>query len=207
MGHYETHLTVATGVDLERLRRWAEQRQIKYTRIVLDRGDQPDQPMLTWRGGGTLDGELATVREMRRNLQAEGFTVVRVKIEAAPFNDEVPATSIEAAMVPAGYFEHHVKLVMAADAALTPIRELSRRHAAQLSRNARRVRADGRRERFVTQRCHGVGRDEARRALDELLTALATENLDIAEVEEEFVLLDDNLAWDAGWFDESAQRG
>ncbi|MFM9589596.1 hypothetical protein ACKI1J_16290 [Streptomyces scabiei] len=61
-GEFETHLTVVVGDGPggeERVRRWAERHRVTYTRIVLDRGAVPDQPMLTVRGEGSLSGQRA----------------------------------------------------------------------------------------------------------------------------------------------------
>jgi hypothetical protein len=91
-----------------------------------------------------------------------------------------------------------VKLVLAAGR-LDLARAVAEAHGAHLSRNARRDRDDGRHERFVTQRCHDVGRLQARERLDAMITALTAEGLEIVEVEEEYVLVDDNPALDAGW--------
>lgn len=79
-------------------------------------------------------------------------------------------------------------------------RAIVTRHAAHLSRNARRARADGIRERFVTQRCYRGDRFSAASALAGLLTELTCTGYPIAEVEEEFVLVDDNPTLDADWF-------
>jgi hypothetical protein len=67
-----------------------------------------------------------------------------------------------------------------------------------VSRNARRVRPDGRQERFVTQRLYRVGRETAKQHLDSLLNALNP--YEVLEIEEEFVVYDDNVTVDAGWF-------
>jgi hypothetical protein len=203
-GDFEMHLTVS-AVDgaHDRLRSWAERHGLKYTRIVLDRGQTPDQPMLTVRGRGTLDEQRDSARSWTQRLHDAGFPVVRVKIEASPFNAHVPENSAQAAALPPScYFEHHVKLVLAGEDDTARVREVSERHAAHLSRNARRALVDGRVERFVTQRCRGVGRTEARRRLDDLLAAIAAEGFATVEVEEEFVVVDDNPHLDLGWIDE-----
>jgi hypothetical protein len=203
-GAFETHLTVAPADDAVLLA-WAERHGVKFSRIVLDRGSQPDQPMLTLRGRGTLADQRAAARAWARRLHDAGFTVVRVKIEAAPFNRGVPATVDDAvALPPHCYFEHHVKLVLTGDAEVARARAISEPHAAHLSRNARRTLADGRHERFVTQRCRGVGRPDARQRLDALVTALAADGFTPIEVEEEFVVVDDNPELDLGWIDEPA---
>jgi hypothetical protein len=193
VAHFETHLTVGADVDHDRLLRWADQRGVKVVRILLDRGRHADQPMLTWHGPGTFDDAVAAARATGVELHRDGFDVVRVKVEGAPSAFDTVGRA------PGRYFEHHVKLVLDPTTMLEPLRALSGRHSAHLSRNARRVRADGRREQFVTQRCHDGDRHDAAAALEALLAALR--HYEIAEVEQEYVLLDDNPAWDAGWIE------
>lgn len=201
-GMFETHLTVRLrlGEGDERLARVAEQLGLKYAKILLDQGVAPEQPMLTYHGPGTLPGQLALARQQAGELRAGGFGVVRVKIEAAPWNEEVPQTGEEAsALMPGCYFEHHVKLILAGDAEADVVRRTGALHAGHLSRNARRGLRGGRHERFLTQRCQLVGRPEARRRLEALLGALALAGHRVIEVEEEFVVHDDNPGLDRGW--------
>ena len=212
-GDFETHLTVLAEPgphdgdgdrdgDREALAAWAERHGLSYLRILLDQGTTPDQPMLTYRGRGTLTDQKASSGLWTERLRADGFTVTRVKIEAAPWNAGVPQTPGEAARLPADHhFEHHVKVLLTDPAQVAAIRSVGERHAAHLSRNARRVLAEGRQERFLTQRCHGVGRPEARGRLDALLAALAEAGHAVVSVEEEFVVHDDNPSVDAGWLD------
>ncbi|MEV4508207.1 hypothetical protein AB0K00_04525 [Dactylosporangium sp. NPDC049525] len=192
MGDFETHFTVVYD---DRLPEWADRLGLKYTRIRLDRGACADQPMLTSTGRGDLPEQRAAAGALVALLQRDGFTVRRVKIEAAPWHACVP---VEPGPTGGCYFEHHVKLVLA-DGQLDLVRSVAEGHGAHLSRNARRVRDDGRHERFVTQRCRDVGRPQARERLDALLSALAGAGLDAVEVEEEYVVVDDNPGLDAGW--------
>jgi len=192
-GDFEIHLTLLAD---PRLAGVAAAHGLKYTRIVLDRGATPDQPMLTLHARGPLTAVTAQGQAWAERLAGDGFTVVRVKLEASPFNAGVPQHDAE--VPPQRYFEHHVKLVLET-AEIDPARRISVRHAAHLSRNARRGDAGERHERFVTQRCHGCGQPEARRRLDALVAELAAAGLAIAEVEEEYVVLDSNPAVDAGW--------
>ncbi|MGW2179797.1 hypothetical protein ACWCXX_17190 [Streptomyces sp. NPDC001732] len=211
-GEFETHLTVRfdpRADDAEedaRLARWARLHGLKLTRIVLDRGAVPDQPMLTERGRGSLSGQRAAAGLRAEALSAAGFPVVRVKIEAAPWNEDVPGTVDEAAALsPDCHFEHHVKLLLSGESDLAAARAAAERHGAHLSRNARRTDGRGRHERFVTQRCRAVGRPGARARLEALLRALAGAGLEVLEVEEEFVVHDDHPAVDAGWIDERVE--
>jgi len=201
---FETHLTVRLpgrpGEGDEGLAQWAERRGLKYATILLDRGATPQQPMLTSHGSGILPTQLVLARRRAGELHGDGFDVVRVKVEAAPWNEDVPQSAAEAsALMPGCYFEHHVKLVLADDAEVDAVRRIGARHAGHVSRNARRGLHGGQHERFLTQRCRLVGRPEAHRRLEDLLDALVRAGHHIIEVEEEFVVHDDNPALDHGW--------
>lgn len=199
-GPFETHLTVASNCDDGALAGWAARNGAKYTRIVLDAGSTPDQPMLTTRGRGPLADALAAARIATERLATEvGARVVRVKVEASPFNPDVPHTTADAARSPAGcHFEHHVKVILDDAAHVATVTALAAPHGGHVSRNARRGPVDGRHERFVTQRCHRVGRDEAGRRLDALLAALRPVAT-VAEIEREYVVFDGRPDLDDGW--------
>jgi hypothetical protein len=188
VGRYEIHLTVSADAADDQLRSWAAAHGVKYTRIVLDRGDHASQPMLSWLADGTPASAEADARRVAATV---GFPVTRLKVEAA---------AAEAATRRGLYFEHHVKLLLPAGADLGVVGETAVQHDARLSRNARRVRPDGVQERFVTQRCHEVGLPEAQARLSALVAAITAAGWEIAEVEEEWVLVDDNPGLDAGWF-------
>jgi hypothetical protein len=205
-GVFETHLTVRLpgrlGEGDEGLARWAERHEMKYAMILLDRGATPQQPMLTYHRLGMLPAQLVLARRRVGELRGAGFDVVRVKVEAAPWNEDVPQSAVEAsALMPGCYFEHHVKLVLADDAEVDAVRRIGTRHAGHVSRNARRGLDGGRHERFLTQRCRLVGHPEAHRRLEALLDALAHGAHHVIEVEEEFVVHDDNPGLDHGWAD------
>lgn len=201
-GEFESHVTLrlADVRQADELAAWAAGRGVKFTHILLSRGTMPSQPMLTRQGRGTLEGELAAARDLAEAATADGFVVVRVKVEAAPWNRGVPASDVEAAgHPPSRHFEHHVKLVLPPAADLTGLAAVAGRHGAHLSSNARRTRSDGKQERFVTQRCHAVGRDTAGWRLDALLVDLKRLGHEPAEVDREFVVVDSNAAVDDGW--------
>jgi hypothetical protein len=201
-GDFETHITVCLDAPerLVELQEWAAVHGLKCLHIILDRGEHVSQPMLTRHGSGLLRDELAVALELSQLLAAAGFPVRRIKIEAAVFNQGVPQTNEEArGQRSDGYFEHHVKVALESDVSIAAIRDVAEAHSAHLSRNACRQRADGLQERFVTQRCHSLGRRDARRRLDGLLEALANLGHPIVKVEEEYVVYDSNMAVDAGW--------
>lgn len=194
---YESHVTVrCAGPDESaRLRSWAVAGGYKLTHIVLARGRMREQPMLTLSGSPSYADEAARVREVATRLRADGFDPVRVKIESSPWAPEVPREPCDDGR----YFEHHVKLLLAADTDLAPLAARVVPHGAHLSWNARRVRG-ARHERFVTQRCRAVDAEGAGRALERLLAALA--GCEVLAVEREFVLHDSDVTVDDGWLEE-----
>ncbi|WP_433756369.1 hypothetical protein [Nocardia sp. CA-135398] len=203
-GDFEAHMTVRLPSDESRLVELAAARDLRYTRIVLDRGAVPDQPMLTFTVSGTRADAIRAVEAHARALTGAGFCLARTKIEASPFNEEIPETAEEAAALPAGcYFEHHIKLVLDGAADAMRVRALVEPHAAHVSRNARRSAGHGRHERFVTQRAYGVGLPEAGERLAALLADLAAAGFAAIELEREFVVHDDHPVLDAGWITES----
>lgn len=207
-GDFATHLTVlAEGTALDDLAGYAAGRGLTFTHIVLGRGRSVSQPTLTLRGTCTTLGRVWTeAADALDALTAAGFGVARVKIEAALWNEGVPRSDAAARALPAGtYFENRVKLLLPpgfeGDGALA---ETVGPHRAQLSRNSRRVRPDGRQERFVTQRWRGAGADTAGERLEGLLATLRAAGHRIEAVQREFVVHDSDESLDAGWIDEGS---
>ena len=202
-GDFEIHITVYDHHG-GKLSAFAAQRGVKFVDIVLDRGRNVSQPMLTLTGQGTLAEQHAAVERWRHDLCEAGMHPCRMKIEAAPWCVGVPQSDEQAAAEPAGrYFEHHVKLLLPSTAVadLVAVTDLVAPHGARLSRNARRERADGAQERFVNQRCHGVGLGAAKQRLDELIATLQAAGHDALRVEQEYVVFDSGLQHDEGWLE------
>src|SRR3954469_198108 len=101
-GEFETHLTIARMSDdnVTVLRAWADRHALKFTHILLAEGSTPSQPMLTFRGTGTLASQLDQATTLRNQLAADAFAVNRIKVEAAPENVGVPQSDSEAALHP-----------------------------------------------------------------------------------------------------------
>ncbi|MEZ0111632.1 hypothetical protein ABH920_005650 [Catenulispora sp. EB89] len=196
VGDFEFHITVSDD-DAGALAAWAGERGVKFTHIVLARGETVSQPMLTVRGAGTAAAVLADAEAAAGELREAGFQVTRLKVESSPFADGVPATGDHAA--DDKYFEHHLKLLLPPGVDEAALADLVMPHGAHLSRNARRVREDGYAERFVTQRCHLVGTDTAVAALDRLIDTLRNAGHEILSIEREYVVYDSSPAVDAGW--------
>jgi len=205
-GEFETHITVCLNDSdkIERLQDWSIKHRLKCLHIVLDRGVTASQPMLTRHGKGNLTDELKTASNLSQSLNAAGFSVKRIKIEASVCNQGVPQSNTEALHYSFNrYFEHHIKLLLEPSANTLTLSEIAQRHSAHLSRNVLRIRSDNCYEQFVTQRCLGVGAIEAQQKLQSLLDEIAPLGHSVIEVEEEFVVYDSNLEIDAGWIQSS----
>ncbi len=200
-GELETHLTIRIdeSKNVDELRMWGLENGLKCLHIILARGDHPSQPMLTRRAKGKLCEEIAVARRLKDALDAEGFAVQRIKIEAAPWNEGVPQTVADLkGDAPEKYFESHVKILADDRQPLVELTAAVEKHSAHLSRNALRVRPDGSRERFVTLRCPSVGYIEAAVKLKRLITEIEHLGYPVVDVKEEYVIYDDNLPIDAG---------
>jgi hypothetical protein len=196
-GDFEIHLT-GEAADAGRLEAFAARHGLKFVHIELDRGVHASQPMVTATGRGSRADQQAALWRWESELKDARIRLVRAKIETTPWSEGVPESDPEAWDEPSDrYFEHHIKLLLPAPA--HELTGLVTAYGARLSRNARRTREDGAQERFVTQRCHQFGRDEARRRLQALIEALRAHAYEILEVESEYVVYDSNRRHDAGW--------
>lgn len=193
---FETHLTIApnNAAELKRLQLWAELNGMKCLHIVLARGENVSQPMLTRRSKGALSAELERAKEFSQSLKASGFQVTRIKIEAMSLNQENAGT-----LGNSQYFEHHIKLRLDPSFDIESLSCLVEPHSAHLSRNALKQEINGYQERFITQRCPAVNSTETSERLKTLLSLLSSLNLSILKVEQELVVYDSNLGLDSGW--------
>ena len=197
---YETHITLATHQEsLAAVRAWAGAQGIKWTHIVLDRGQTPSQPMLTFWGTGDVSTLQGKAKEIADAVQELGADAVRIKIEASIENPAVPGNTVVQNPDESGYFEYHFKLLLPAQADLGRVTDVVAPWGARLSRNARRQRDDGCSEHFVTQRATGVDRTIADARCEQLRIALQLAGYDILEIEAEYVVFDSNLSLDLGW--------
>jgi hypothetical protein len=199
-GEFETHVTVhCDGTELDRLAAWSGADGLKLTHIVLGRGRVRSQPMLTVTGSGTLADRRGAASALAGRLAEAGFDVVRTKIEATPWTRGVPADDTAALVLgPGFYFEHHIKLLLEPDADREALAASVTPHGAHLSWNARRVGGSGSHQRFVTQRCHGVGAATAHGKLD-ALCAMLRSRYQVVSVHREFVVFDSDATLDDGW--------
>lgn len=196
---FEIHLTIAarTEGDTDRAARFAHANGIKFAHIVLPRGASPSQPMLSWRARGAFETQVRSAAAVADALRAADIDVVRTKIEAAPTNPDVP--QFGACVRPEHYLECHCKCLLDERADVEALAALVMAHGGHLSRNARRVRADGCQERFATLRRRDGGVDGIAHDAMALREAMTPYVREVLSSEIEYVVYDSNLAIDAGW--------
>jgi hypothetical protein len=204
-GELEIHFTLSLpeACNLADLQSWGTDHGFKLLHIVLERGVNPSQVMLTQQQTGGLTSVLTHARAIASQVsQTTHYAVTRIKIEASAEHPDVPQSATEAQACGSDrYFEHHLKLLLPPDTDLTRLKQVAVAQGAHLSRNALSLRANGDRDQFVTQRCFGLGRSQAQEQLKQLRTAIAAQGYPILDVEAEFVIYDSNLVLDAGWLD------
>ncbi len=202
-GDFEMHLTVRTADEmaLRAFQNWCESHEMKCVQIVLSRGQHTQQPMATWRRRETtLQQVVEEAQAFASGLNLNGVEVTRVKVEAAPYNNNIPVDQTQlAAHSPQNYFEHHIKVERDASASRETLTAVSERHGAHLSRNAFKQTAQGREERFVTLRDYENGRAESLAALTALIADLRAAGENVVEYESEYCVYDSNVELDAGW--------
>jgi hypothetical protein len=202
-GDFEIHVTarITSESQFERFREWCRIREFKCVRIILGRGSHMHQPMATWRRHDTsLPVVVMEAHQCALEMNRVGILVARVKVEAAPDNEDVPLNDVDAAEhEPRNYFEHHVKLLRAATASREALLRTCEQFGAHLSHNALREVEEGQEERFVTLRCYAVGRTTSEGQLQRFLAALTDLGERIIEHESEYCVYDSNVELDTGW--------
>jgi inosine/xanthosine triphosphate pyrophosphatase family protein len=199
-GAFEAHVTVRCAAeDAPRFAATCDRLEVKHIQIELAHGEHVTQPMTATVHRGDLREVQDEVHALARALVADGFEVVRTKIEALPRNGDLPETDEAARAEPARYFEYHIKIVVPPGGDLAPVRETAVTHGARLSRNALRTRADGGHERYLTLRLPGLGRASADARFAALEAAVAALPVTITRRVREYTVYDSNLALDRGW--------
>ena len=199
-GAFEAHVTVrCPAAEAPRFAAACDRLDVKHILIELSTGEELVQPMTASVHRGGLREVQAEVHALARALVADGFEVVRTKIEALPRNRDLPETDEEAAREPARYFEYHLKIVLPAGGDLDEVRAAAGPHGGRLSRNALRRRADGGEERYVTLRVPGCGRASADARFAALEAAIEALPVTITRRVREYTVYDSNLALDRGW--------
>ena len=203
-GDFETHVTVEPlgPTELDRFAQVCDELGVHAVLIELPRGAVRSQPMTRSNFRGTLPECHQSAITLANQLRKQGFAVSRIKIEAAPWNEDLPETDLHAQGLPEeNYFEYHVKLILAGETDLREILRVCELRGAHLSANAFKRRDDGRFERFVTLRCPGVGRATANQRAQDLEQSLRATGHEVGRMVCEYCVYDSNQNVDAEWLE------
>jgi hypothetical protein len=208
VGDFRILLTLGPSArvrDPRVLDEWAHRQGFTLDHGLLDRGRTPCRPVLSVEGSGDLPSQRATAERWAARLRDLGYRVARTRIEAAPWNDGVPQTDAEAEAegLTHCHFTHRVTVRLRIPYDTRRLAATAGKHAAGLSRLVRKVPSRGVQERVVVQCVRGAGRTTARGRLEELLDGLLSCGFRAVDVEEVYVVHDDNPVADAGWYAES----
>ena len=200
-GAFELHLTTRcrSVAALRRFESVCEELDAKALVIQLSTGQYAHQPMLSMRLSEKQNRRISLAESV---LKAAGFPILRTKLEASIFNQNIPQTEEDKARLSLWldteqlYFEHHLKIEISPENH-TKWRSRLRAVGAHLSYNALKTEAGT--TRFVTQRVKEGGLKEAHRHFNRLISQLKTWGFEPESPFQEFVVFDSRLELDSGW--------
>lgn len=141
---YEVHVTVdAEGISIEDFREACWKLKVKPIEIILKEGTEMKDLMTS--GIRDFDDDkqaLDWAKEQEEFLNANGFKVLRVKIETTPEHPMAPKTGKQA-MPDGSYFETHIPMTLIRPEFMDVLEEFIRRNKVHLSRNAFKKQEDG----------------------------------------------------------------
>ena len=157
--HYESHLTIdAERVDLSKFKQDCEEMGVKPLLIALQEHTKLAHVMTSSTREFDDDKKAFDwAKEQEEFLNANGFKVLRVKIETQPEHPLAPKTRKDE-MPDGSYFETHIQMTLVRPEFMDILEEFIRRNKVHLSRNAFKQQADGKMVYMLTYRstdCYG----------------------------------------------------
>ncbi|MCB9743677.1 MAG: hypothetical protein H6740_13840 [Alphaproteobacteria bacterium] len=201
-GRFHSHLTVAMpdSASLERLRAFCAARKVKLTVIDLaDFQERAQRDVMTTcyhrsEAPNALQVVLDEVEALRLALEAEGFEVLRAKLE----HESLPTLS---QLSEERYRETHIKLALseaALEAEMSALASMAPDWGFVLSRNPNERRAD-RVHQFLNLRAYAGSREQADARTQALVEALQARGFEVLEVKRETTVLDTRREHDRWW--------
>ena len=201
-GSYECHITVCSDSEqtLKRFEAFCLQFDLKPLIIMLDSGHTPRHPMLSKVYHDKPEIAWKKIQKVIADLNSEGFQVDRLKLEAGFLNLNIPELDSEMKdLTEMHYFEFHVKLELPIDFDVQSLRKQVKQFQGHLSANSL-WKNDKVQYHFITQRIKNLGKVNAEKQLNQLLTFLSQKELKLVKTVREFNIYDSNLSLDSGWF-------
>ncbi|MGB0905848.1 MAG: hypothetical protein ACPGVT_00020 [Maricaulaceae bacterium] len=202
-GPIEVHITVEienTPSERARFQAACVAQNGKSIWIELEQGQTINQPMYGARFSSSVQEQANEIRRLV-DILGQDFSITRIKVEAGPYNENIPQSESDARDEPAEcYFEHHVALGLKPDTDFDQLKSDLATYDGYLSRNAFKTASKtGLQTRFVTQRFKSIGQAAADTRLDHLLNYAKQLNIEVVDVEREYNIFDSNLHLDKGW--------
>lgn len=198
---FEVHVTIEPqqSSDIDTLLAICSQQRWKA--IIIDlKPPSPNQPMTCSRITGTIDDAFSHAKQVQRCLQQAGLLVNRVKIEAAPWNSQVPHSDQERQQHdPSAYFEYHLKLALSANNWQETLPQICHSFQAHLSHNALKHEANGTIQRFATIRSSTLGLERFQAYTQAFQDCVDSAGFTILKAITEFCIYDSNSALDNSW--------
>ena len=203
-GDFESHVTVE-ALPPDQVKKFQDaclEIGVKPILIELSRGDTPVHPMTAGKHRGRLPDVIEYLEnDVAAHLRHRGFKVSRIKVEAAPWNEEIPLTNTEAEQCPDNYFEFHLKVLLDSMERYDELAGICEQHVTHLSSNAFKKREDGKLEYFTTMRCYNMGRTVAQVEFTGLAPAIKMAGFETCSEVCEYTVYDTNLSLDDAWLE------
>ncbi len=201
-GHFETHITVEINSDtIEHFKHICAILKLKPILIELQNGAILSQLMTAKESKGDFEDIKKEAYDVTKKLNDYGFKCIRIKIEASPFNKDIPITDEESLQYPDAYFEYHVKTLFDPNYQEIAV-QLSKSLNAHLSNNAFKVRNDGLVEKFFTKKMYLTGKNNAINIAKEMSDKIQQSSF-LVELNNilEYCIYDTNILLDEDWLE------
>lgn len=195
---YEIHITVEATSDLEAFKAACARLKVKPILLDLQVAHQSIPHLITSSRftGGDLDAYIESQR-IHLGLAEAGFSVIRRKIEAAPWHPMAPTRANGLVLKPGQYFECHIPVDMSPPYRRDVLQKLGSLLGLHVSRNAFKV-YDKRTTYMCTLRQATVLEDFTDK-VEHALKHITLCGFDIGKVITEFAIYDSNVDHDAQW--------
>lgn len=201
---YESHLTIdSEQVDLGKFKRDCDEMGVKPLLIALQEHTKLAHVMTACTRDLVDDREaLDWAGEQVIELNARGYKVIRLKVEAEPTHPMAP--KMPGQEMPEGcYFETHIKVTLADPTVEASLREFAKDNDVHFSRNAFKLQMSGHPVFMMTYRSHDKCLSEFKEYVDRFILELMNQKSDRIFLDEkiitEFALFDTNVAHDNEW--------
>lgn len=196
---FEIHVTVAEA-DQEKFIKTCENLGVKPIVLDLQKDNLVIKDVMTSSVFmGNNPGAYQEMKRIANGLWAQGFEVVREKIETVPWHPAAPSATGRTTIMPKDcYFETHIGVLVPTQGAVSMLNDLAKRYKAHMSRNAFKNHSDGSFTQMVTYRRYEGTYEEFEAEAQELeLQIKKLFNIDKRITE--FSIYDTKVSHDAAW--------